>query len=82
MSNKQIIHNDKLGRPLAEGDCIAYPEHNSLSVGTIIKINPKMIKVQRVGSTGYWARGTNKYPNETVKLDGPDVTLYLLKNTK
>jgi hypothetical protein len=71
-----------MGRQLDEGDCVAYPEQNSLSIGTIIKINPKMIKVQKVGSTGYWARGTNKYPNDVVKLDSADVTLYLLKHTK
>jgi hypothetical protein len=82
MAKETIQHNDKLSQPLAEGDCVAYPEHNSLAIGTIIKINPKMVKIQRVGSTGYWARGTNKYPNDVVKLDGADVTLYLLKHTK
>jgi len=80
--NQAVTHYDKMGRQLDEGDCVAYPEHNSLYIGTIIKINPKMIKVQKVGSTGYWARGTNKYPNDVVKLDSADVTLYLLKHTK
>lgn len=75
-------HKDLMGRPLDEGDCVAYPQSNSLVVGTIIKINPKMLKVAAVGSKGYWARGTNKYPSDLVKLEGEDVTLYLLKNTK
>lgn len=77
-----IEHKDKLGLPLAEGDCVAYPESNSLSIGTIIKLNPKMIKVVRVGAKGYWARGTNKYPSDVVKLEGEAVTFYLLQQVK
>jgi hypothetical protein len=80
--NQAITHHDKIGSQLDEGDCVAYPDHNTLAIGTIIKINPKMVKVQPVGSTGYWARGTNKYPNDVIKLNGADVTLYLLKHTK
>lgn len=75
-------HKDKLGRVLAEGDCVVYPQANTLVIGTISKINPKMLKVVAVGSKGYWSRGTNKYPQDIVKLDGEDVTMYLLMNTK
>lgn len=75
-------HRDKLGRPLAEGDCVAFPSSNSLCIGTIIKINPKMLKVKQLGATGYWARGTNKYPEDLVKLEGEEVTVYLLKHIK
>lgn len=75
-------HRDKLDRILAEGDCVAYPDANSLYIGTIIKLNPKMVKIAKVGATGYWARGTNKYPEDLVKLDGPDVTVYILKHIK
>ena len=75
-------HKDKLGRTLAEGDCVAFPSANTLCIGTITKINPKMLKVKQVGSTGYWARGTNKYPEDLVKLDGEDVTMYLLTQVK
>ena len=78
---KLIEHFDKLGRPLAEGDCVAYPAHNSLEIGTIKKLNPKMVKVAKVGAkTWYAGQGTNKYPQDIVKLDGVDVTMYLLKN--
>lgn len=75
-------HRDKLGRALAEGDCVAFPSSNSLCIGTIIKINPKMLKVKQLGATGYWARGTNKYPEDLVKLEGEEVTVYLLKHIK
>lgn len=75
-------HNDKLGQPIAVGDCVAYPEANSLCVGTVTKLNPKMIKVVKVGAKSWYAsQGTNKYPQDLVKLDGESVTMYLLKNT-
>ena len=74
---KVIEHKDKLGRPLAVGDCVAYPDGNNLlKVGLIDKLNPKMIRVK--GFKQVYT--SNKYPNETVKLDGPDITMYILKN--
>jgi hypothetical protein len=82
---KVIAHNhmDKLGQPLAEGDCVAYPQSNTLYIGTITNLNPKMVKVVQVGAKSwYGTAGTNKYPNDLVKLDGESVTMYLLKNSK
>ena len=73
-----VEHYDKLGRLLKLGDCVAYPSHNSLSIGIIKKINPKMIKVSELG-TKYRSKGHNKYSNDVVLLDGPEVTVYLLK---
>lgn len=67
-------HKDKLGRDLVLGDCVVYPQSNNLAIGTIKKFNPKMIKVCPVGSK--WAQ--NKYPEDIVKVDGPEVTMYLL----
>jgi hypothetical protein len=40
-----------------------------------------MVKVVKVGAKSWYAsNGTNKYPEDLVKLDGVDVTMYLLKN--
>jgi hypothetical protein len=72
------VHKDRLGRVLKLGDCVVYPSHNSLSVGTVKKFNPKMVKVVPVG-TKYRHDGSNKYPNDIVIVDGPEVTMYLLK---
>lgn len=70
-------HKDKLGRPLEVGDCVAYPGGNNiLKIGLIEKLNPKMIKVKEFKKS--WS--ANKYPHEAVKLDGPDITMYILKN--
>jgi len=75
-------HKDLLDQTLNEGDCVAYPSANTLVIGTITKVNPKMLKVTAIGSKGYWARGINKYPTDLVKLAGEEVTMYLLKNAK
>jgi hypothetical protein len=75
-----VEHKDKLGRLLEVGDCVAYPSSNSLEIGTIKKITPKMTLVCRVGSTRYRGNsGTRKYSSDLVLLEGPLVTMYLLK---
>ena len=72
-----IEHQDKLGRDLAVGDAVAFPDHNGLMIGKITKLNPKMISIQSVwNDTDY-----RKYPNETVRLDGVELTMYILKNS-
>jgi hypothetical protein len=78
MSKQIPEHRDKLGRLLKVGDCVAYPSHNSLSVGSIKKLNPKMVGVAGLGKR---ASTSNKYPGDLVLLDGPEVTMYLIKNS-
>jgi hypothetical protein len=72
-------HRDLLGRLLNVGDCVAYPSSNSLVVGIVKKLNPKMIGVSQLGEDR-WG-DSNKYSNDLVILDGPDVTMYLIKNS-
>lgn len=71
-------HRDLLGQPLSVGDCIVFPSHNTMYVGTIVKLNPKMVKIKRVGRSA-WEQ--NKYPDDLVRVEGAEVTMYLLKNT-
>ena len=78
-----IEHRDKLGKLLAVGDAVCYPSHNSLELGTVKKLNPKMVKVFEAGrSNSNWYSGSNKYPQDLVKIEGPEVTMYLLKKAK
>lgn len=78
-----IEHRDKLGKLLAVGDAVCYPSHNSLELGTVKKLNPKMVKVFEAGrENSKWYSGSNKYPSDLVKIDGPEVTMYLLKKAK
>lgn len=75
MAKQLPEHKDILGRVLNIGDYVAYPESNVLKTGKIDKLNQKMVRVT-TGNT--WRTTVNKYPEYTVKLDGPDLTVYLL----
>ena len=69
-------HRDILNRILAVGDYVAYPDSNTMKMGKIDKLNQKMVRV----TTGrQWRTTVNKYPKDTVKLDGPDLVMHLLK---
>ena len=70
---------DILGQPLAIGDVVVFPSSNTMYVGTITKLNPKMIKVKRVGKSK-WEQ--NKYPSDLARVSGPEVTMYLLTKSQ
>jgi len=70
-------HKDKLGRTIQVGDFVAYPQSNSLYVGKITKLNPKMVKVLQLPKA---KSDYNKYPSDVVRLDASDMTWYMLKN--
>lgn len=77
-----IEHQDKLGRDLTVGDAVAFPHHNGLLVGKVTKLNPKMLSIQSL-DTKYkrWNDSDyRKYPQETVRLDEVDLTVYILRN--
>ncbi len=73
-------HNDLFGQSLEIGDCVVFPSSNSMLVGTVAKLNPKMVRVKRVHTKYAWEQ--NKYPDALVKVQGSEVTWYLLKNSK
>ena len=71
-----VQHSDLFGQPLEPGDCVVYPRSNSMMVGIVAKLNPKMVGVKGAGSR--WG-DCNKYPQELVKVSGSEVTMYLLR---
>jgi len=73
-------HKDLFGQLISIGDCVVYPRSNMMMVGTVVKLNPKMIGVKAVGARNWGS--CNKYPTELVKVNGSEVTMYLLKNQK
>ncbi len=77
MTKELPTHKDKLGRIINEGDFVAFPQSNSLYVGKITKLNPKMVKVLKLPGA---KSDYNKYPTDIVKLEASDMTWYLLKN--
>lgn len=80
MTNETTVHLDRLGREILLDDCVAYPQSNSLQIGIVVKLNKKMVGVRPAASKYRAHSNTNKYPSDLVKLDGPEVTLYLLKH--
>ena len=76
-SRPEPKHKDKLGRLIQVGDFVAYPDGNSLCVGKIVKLNPKMVKVLRLPKATW---DQNKYPTDVVKLEASDMTWFMLKN--
>lgn len=71
-------HHDKLGRVIQLNDCVAYPNSNSLNIGRVVRLNPKMISIEEVGNKR-WPHKGNKYPQDSVVVDDAAVTMYLLK---
>ena len=78
MTKTPIQHSDLFGQPLEIGDCVVYPRNTNMHVGTVAKLNPKMVGVKGVGTR--WG-DCNKYPQELVKVSGSEVTMYLLKKS-
>lgn len=74
-------HRDKLGRVINIGDFVAYPSHNSLGLGKVVKINSKMIGLIPAVSKRPVNSNTNKYPADLVRLEATDMTWYILKNS-
>ena len=71
------VHIDKLGQEIAVDDFVAFPVSNSLMMGRVTKLNPKMIKVTKIPA-GRWGGEWNKYPEDIVKIDGALATVYCL----
>ena len=75
------VHLDKLGREIEVGSCVAVAHHNSLAVATVVKLTPKMvrIKIANITSNSWYQGHHNKYGDQMVVIEGPSVTMYLLK---
>jgi len=73
-------HKDILGHELDLNDIVVYSNHNSLNMGKIIKINPIMIKVEKIIPKSKYANSYNKYPKDVVKINQQEGLLYILKN--
>lgn len=74
----EVVHKDILGNVLKLDDNVVYPDHNRMRIGTVVKLNPKMVNVKAIGRS-YPDR---KYPQELLVVDDPKLTMYILKNSK
>ena len=89
MTKQEVEHFDAIGRPLKLGDPVAVPSGvTSLMIGRITGVGKKQIRVVDYSES---ARVTNwngedvknmgklRYPKDAVLIDGPEITMYLLK---
>jgi hypothetical protein len=84
MTDKKV-YKDFLNRELVLGDYVVFPapRGGGMKLGKIIKFTPQQIRVEWTYKA-YW--GNNKimsdsaarYSNQCVKVEGPDLTMYLL----
>ena len=70
-------HKDILGNIIEENSKLAVSHHNELKICSIVKILPKMLRVKPLH--GYYREGFLVHDKQTVIVDGPDVTAYMLK---
>ena len=71
-------HFDRTGKSLALGDIVAYPDSNHLEIGQIVKLNPKKLTIICI-EQGKKTFRRIKYSSDLVKLEGLELTVFLLK---
>lgn len=76
-----IVHKDKLGQELQEGNYVAASHRNCMYVCKITKINKVMLRIVNIESqpSGRGTDGWLVYPLETIKLEGEGAMFYILK---
>lgn len=75
-----VEHRDKFGRLIQLDDTVVYVYYNTLYVGTVKKINPKMLGIARL--TNHRSRAIRsldlRYSKDCVIMDSAVVTMWLL----
>ena len=76
-----MTHRDFLGRTLSVGDRVIMMAQHSreFRLAQVIKLTPKKVKV--AWAEHAWATYTTE-SERFVRVEGPDLTWYLLTNTK
>jgi len=77
-----IAHKDFLNRELAIGDYVVFPApYGGMKLGKIIRFSPKQIRVEwayKSPRSGIGYSDTSRYSNQCVRVEGPDLTMYLI----
>lgn len=75
MSKKEKVQpKDIIGREIKMDDCVAFANGNSLYIGRVFKITPKMVRMKSLKSGCEYL----KYHDDTMVLDAKDATYYIL----
>lgn len=72
-------HVDKFGKPVNVDDYVLYSYRHGLTIGQVIAVTPKMIRVARIPLHVRPHKGTLVYSVDTYVIPGQEVTFYLLK---
>jgi hypothetical protein len=77
-----MAHTDFIGRELAIDDSvlIIVPNYREYALARVIAFTPKQVRVI-YGHPTYGNREILQWPSQLVKMDGPDLTLHLLKKS-
>jgi len=80
-----VVHKDFLRRDLAIDDYVVFPAPRGagMKLGKIIKLTPKQIRVEWTYKASWrnnevMSDSAVRYSKECVKVEGPDLTYYLL----
>ena len=71
---------DRLGREISIGDYVALPSGNQMHIGRVYKITPKMVRVEQLIVKSKWQYTWLKYAKDLVIVEGPGVTMLVLKD--
>lgn len=75
---------DFIDRDLSVGDYVAYtpPYHSRNYLGVVIGFTAKQVRVRFVGGPQAKQDDCIRSPRDLVKVDGPELSLYVLKHSK
>ena len=78
-----IVQKDFLKRDLAIGDYVVFPAPygSGMKLGKVIRFTPKQIRVEWTYKShcgDIRSNDASRYSNQCVKVEGADLTMYLL----
>ena len=80
---KTYTHTDKLGRELAVNDVVVYSSYyGGLTIGRVDVLNRVRVRLRRLTDAHLVSGPEDINPRDTVKIEGKEVSFYLLRNKK
>ena len=76
---KEDIHKDLLGKDITVGSHVAAPHYNTMVLGRVLALTPKMVKISKLNES--YKNEIKKYAWECVLLEPDDITYYILRNS-
>lgn len=82
MTTNPEFHLDIFGRKIFPGDCVVSQSWGQqLGIFTATRLTQKMVKLRNIKSKNLRSE-QQRYPHDCVKVDGPEVTFYILKHSE